>query len=100
MSVQELNEKDFHNYREAKTALIYFFADWCPSCRVLNLIVNEIANERTDIAIGKINVSTEAHLASQFNIKSVPTLILFEEGKEKQRTVGAVSKKAIIDMFD
>ena len=100
MSLKELNEKDFYNYREAKTALIYFFADWCPSCRVLNLIVNEIANERADIPMGKINVGTEAHLASQFNIKSVPTLILFKEGTESVRSVGATSKKAIIDMLN
>ena len=99
MSVKELNERDFYCYKDAGTALIYFYADWCPSCRVLGLIINEIANERTDIALGKINVGTEAHLASQFNIKSVPTIILFKDGKEITRSVGATSKKAIIDML-
>ena len=100
MTVKELNEKDFYNYRKAPTALIYFYADWCPSCRVLNLIVNEIANVRADIPMGKINVGTEAHLASQFNIKSVPTLILFKEGTESVRSVGVTTKKAIIDMLN
>ena len=100
MSVKELNVKDFYYYKEAGTALVYFYADWCSSCRVLNLIVNEIANERTDIAIGKINVGTEAHLASQFNIKSIPTLILFKDGKEITRSVGTTSKKAILDLFN
>ena len=99
MSVKELNEKDFYNHIESETVLIYFYADWCPSCRVLNIIVNDIAEERQDITFGKINVGTEAHLASHFNIKSVPTLIMFKEGKEIVRSVGATSKKAIIDIL-
>ena len=100
MSVKELNEKDFYSFIESGTALIYFYADWCPSCRVLSLIINEIANKRSDITLGKINVGTEAHLASQFNIKSVPTLIFFKEGKESARSVGATSKKEILDLLD
>ena len=100
MSVKELNEKDFYNYIENGTALIDFYADWCPSCRVLGLVVNEIATERQDITLGKINVGTETHLSSEFNIKSIPTLILFKEGKEVGRSVGVKSKKAILDMLD
>lgn len=100
MSVKELTEKDFNKFIENETALIEFYAEWCPSCRVLNLIVNEIAKDRQDISFGKINVGTEAVLSSKFNIKSIPTLVLFREGKEAGRSVGVKSKMEILDLLD
>ena len=96
MSVQKLNQNNFHNAIANGTVLVDFYADWCGPCRMVSPIVDEIAEERTDITVGKVNVDDEGALAMTYGVMSIPTLIVFQDGKEKARIVGARPKAAIL----
>ena len=96
MSVQKLNQNNFNNAIQNGTALVDFYADWCGPCRMVSPIVDEIAEERRDITIGKVNVDDENGLAMKYGVMSIPTLIIFQDGKEKARIVGARPKAAIL----
>lgn len=83
---------------EAKgVVLIDFFAKWCGPCKLLAPIIEEIAQEDNGIKVFKVDVDEESELASQFNIMSIPTLIVMEEGKIKQSMVGYKPKRAILE---
>ena len=73
-----------------------FYADWCGPCRIVSPIVDEIAEERRDITVGKVNVDDENALAMKYGVMSIPMLIVFQDGKEKTRIVGARPKAAIL----
>ena len=79
--------------------LVDFYAEWCGPCRMVVPIVEEIADERPDIKVGKINVDEEAELASQFGIMSIPTLVVIENGKIVNQAMGARPKEAILGML-
>ena len=96
MSVQKLNQKNFHNAIANGTALVDFYADWCGPCRMVSPIVDEIAEERNDITVGKVNVDDENALAMKYGVMSIPTLIVFKDGNEQTRIVGAKPKSAIL----
>ena len=96
MSVQKLNQNNFHNAIANGTALVDFYADWCGPCRMVSPIVDEIAAERSDITVGKVNVDDENALAMKYGVMSIPTLIVFKDGQEKTRIVGARPKAAIL----
>lgn len=82
-----------------KTVLVDFWASWCGPCRMLSPIVDEIAGERDDIKVCKVNVDEEQELAVKFGIMSIPTLLVFKEGKEVKRSMGAIPKNAVIELF-
>ncbi len=96
MSVQKLNQNNFNNAIANGTALVDFYADWCGPCRMVSPIVDEIAEERNDITVGKVNVDDENALAMKYGVMSIPTLIVFKDGQEKTRIVGARPKAAIL----
>ena len=96
MSVQKLNQNNFNNSIANGTALVDFYADWCGPCRMVSPIVDEIAEERRDITVGKVNVDDENALAMKYGVMSIPTLIVFKDGMEKARIVGARPKTAIL----
>ena len=96
VSVQKLNQNNFNNAIANGTALVDFYADWCGPCRMVSPIVDEIAEERSDITVGKVNVDDENALAMKYGVMSIPTLIVFKDGQEKTRIVGARSKAAIL----
>ena len=96
MSVQILNQNNFDNTVANGTALVDFYADWCGPCRMGSPIVDEIAEERNDITVGKVNVDDENALAMKYGVMSIPTLIVFQDGQEKTRIVGARPKAAIL----
>ena len=100
MSVQKLNQNNFQNAIANGTALVDFYADWCGPCRMVSPIVDEIAEERSDITVGKVNVDDENALAMKYGLISIPTLIVFKDGKEKTRIVGARPKTAILAELD
>ena len=96
MSVQKLNQNNFHNVIANGTTLVDFYADWCGPCRMVSPIVDEIAQERNDITVCKVNVDDENSLAMKYGVMSIPTLLVFKDGKEAARIVGARPKADIL----
>lgn len=96
--VKQLNDNNFSNevLNNSSTTLVDFYADWCGPCKMLSPIVEEIAEENTDIFIGKVNVDESPSLAEKYKVFSIPTLIVFKSGKEIARMVGLRSKEAIL----
>ena len=82
-----------------KPVLIDFFATWCGPCRMIAPIIEEIANERTDVKVGKINVDEEGELANAFGVSSIPTIVLVNNGKVVNTSIGYRSKEQLLDML-
>lgn len=80
--------------------LVDFWASWCGPCKMVSPVVDEIAAERTDIKVCKINVDEELELASSFNIMSIPTLVVFKDGKVVNQALGARPKSQILALLD
>ncbi len=85
--------------KSTKPVLVDFWATWCGPCRMIAPIVEEIANEYQNIKVGKINVDEQEKLAIQYGIMSIPTLILFKDGKEVKRILGYREKSQLIKEF-
>ncbi|WP_443795507.1 thioredoxin, partial [Dialister hominis] len=101
MSAININKNNFENevLNSDKTVLLDFWASWCAPCRMVVPIVEEIAGERRDIKVGKINVDEEPELANKFSIMSIPTLVVMKNGKIVQQVSGARPKNAILEML-
>ena len=101
MSAININKNNFQNeiMDSEKTVLLDFWASWCAPCRMVVPIIEEIAGERPDIKVGKINVDEQPELASEFSIMSIPTLVVMKHGKIVQQVSGARPKKAILEML-
>ena len=100
MSVLKLKNKDFDAAIQSGIALVDFYADWCGPCKMMSPIVDEIADERTDVTVAKVNVDESSELASRFGVVSIPTLIIFKDGKEAGRIIGFKPKAAILAEFE
>ena len=98
MSVLHATMENFEQeiLKAEKPVLIDFWATWCGPCRMVAPIVEEIASEREDILVGKVDVDTEPELAKQFGIVSIPTLVLVDGGKETARVMGYRPKADIL----
>ena len=101
MSVIKINKGNFQNevINSESTVLLDFYADWCGPCRMVSPIVDEIAEERADIKVGKINVDEESELAERFGIYSIPALVVMKDGKVVNQAVGARPKAQILAML-
>ncbi len=79
--------------------LLDFWATWCGPCRMVSPLIDEIAAERSDIKVGKINVDEQPQLAAQFGIVSIPTLIVMHQGRVAAKAVGAMPKEEILALL-
>ena len=102
MRAVKINEANFREevLESENTVLLDFWASWCGPCRMIGPIVDEIAGERSDIKVCKINVDEEPHLAARYNVMSIPTLMVMQGGQVKERSSGAKSKAKILQMLE
>ena len=102
MSAISITKENFNDVvvKAEKKVLLDFWAPWCGPCRMVLPVVEEIAEEREDIVVGKVNVDEQIELANQFGVSTIPTLIVFENGQESKRSVGAKNKRAILEMVE
>ena len=101
MQAMEFDQNNFTQevLQSAKPVLVDFFAVWCAPCKMVSPLIEEIAAERDDIKTGKVDVDQNMALAQQYQVMSIPTLILFKDGKPVNRIVGAVPKEEILAML-
>lgn len=101
MSALSINKNNFEALKNSeKPILLDFYADWCGPCRMVSPIVDQIAEERKDILVGKINVENEQELAEQFGVFSIPTLVVMKDGKVVNRETGSRPKAQILRMLE
>ena len=101
MSAININKTNFQNevINSKKPVLLDFWASWCGPCRMVSPIVDEIAAERSDLKVGKVNVDEEQELAGQFGVMSIPTLVVMKNGKVTNQAVGVRPKSQILAML-
>ncbi len=101
MSVLNLTSENFDSViKENEIAIVDFWAPWCGPCRMMGPVIDEIAEERADIAVCKVNVDEEESLAARFGVMSIPTVIIFKNGEIKEQSLGAKPKEMILDLID
>ena len=91
--VKEINSENFNQEISKGKVLVDMWAPWCSPCRVISPIVDELSNEVKDVKFIKLNVDESPDIASQYDVMGIPTLILFNNGKEIKRIVGLRSKE-------
>ena len=102
MSVVTINKENFNTevLQSDKTVLLDFWASWCGPCRMLSPVVDQVAEERPDIKVGKVNVDEQPELAAQFGVMSIPALLVFKNGKLVNQSVGSRPKAGVLALLD
>ena len=101
MAAIHIEEKNFHEevIRSDKPVLVDFFATWCNPCRILGPIIDEVAEEREDIKVCKIDIDKEPALAARYGVISIPTVLVFDNGQVVNKAVGAQPKAKLLDLL-
>ena len=101
MSVLALNENNFEEevLKSNNKVLVDFYADWCGPCKMMSPIIDEIAEEKQGIKVGKVNVDNNQELAIKYDFMSIPTIIVFENGVPKKTFIGVTDKNEILEQL-
>ncbi len=101
MSVLALNENNFEEevLKSNNKVLVDFYADWCGPCKMMSPIIDEIAEEKQGIKVGKVNVDNNQELAIKYDVMSIPTIIVFENGVPKKTFIGVTDKNEILEQL-
>ena len=101
MSVIHVTKENFQQevLQSDKPVILDFWASWCGPCRMVGPILDEIAEEREDVKVCKVNVDEEPELANQFSIMSIPTLMVFKNGEKTNQALGAMPKHQILELL-
>ena len=101
MSVIEITSANFESevLQSDKPVLLDFWASWCMPCRMLSPVVDEVAKENSQYKVGKVNVDQQLDLAQKFGIRSIPTLVVFKNGKNVNSSVGVISMEDILALL-
>ena len=97
MKVELINE-NFDELINEEKVLVDFYADWCGPCRMLSPIIDEVATEQ-NIKVVKVNVDNHEDIAKKYGIMSIPTIILFKNGEEKNKNIGLLSKEDLLEFI-
>lgn len=98
----ELTKENFEKevLNSEKLVMVDFWASWCGPCKMIAPVVNEIANERQDIKVGKVNVDKQMQLAIRYNIDSIPAILFFKDGKMIKKSIGYSDKGELLDILN
>ena len=101
MSVLHINHESFEKIisQDGKTVLVDFWATWCGPCRMIAPVLEEVAKERPDVTVCKVDVDEERELALEYGVSSIPTLLVFRDGKVVNQSIGAMPKERILAML-
>lgn len=101
MSVIDVKTADFETevLKSDKTVLVDFWAVWCGPCRMLSPVVDQVAEENSDIKVCKVNVDEEQQLAIKYGVMSIPTLLVFKGGELVNQSVGVIPKEEVLNLI-
>ena len=102
MGARAVTKDEFQNIlaSEGKTILVDFYANWCGPCKVIAPILDQIADERQDVVICKINVEEAPDVASKYGVRAIPTLVSFRNGEVFKRATGSIPKASILEILE
>ncbi|WP_348663619.1 thioredoxin [Chlamydia vaughanii] len=98
--VKVISSENFDSFIASGLVLVDFFAEWCGPCKMLAPVLDAVATEVPAVLIGKVNIDDSPGPAEQYGVSSIPTLILFKDGKEVDRTVGLKDKDALVKLIN